>query len=237
MPVVAFDDTETGLCEANAVINAISFQSVSNNVVSYGQVYNGPNYMILDPHLIAQIPSSKKTIDDVKKILIAFGGSDTHNVTERVIPYFEDLPRPLKITVLLGPASRPDQKIVNIIGGSKHDFKIVQSPDSVVDIFLETDLALCAGGIMIYELAALGRPVAAMATEPHEVDNVKFWAKAGFAYDLGRHDELERSVFIETISQLINDSDQLNSMASQGRLAVDGKGLERCMAIITGLAA
>ena len=90
---------------------------------------------------------------------------------------------------------------------------------------------------MLYELAALGVPAAALAAEEHEVLNIRYWANAGSAADLGDWRAFDPGRIAAAIAALIADRAARAAMSAAGRTAVDGGGLARCLAVLDGLEA
>jgi spore coat polysaccharide biosynthesis predicted glycosyltransferase SpsG len=233
-PVVAFDDRGPAGVLADVVINSIAFIAGPPND-SCRLVYEGPEYMILAPEF-AQTPPLR-TRDKVQHVFIGFGGSDTHNITARALRILETVSRPLQIVVNFGPASESDDDIQEIIDASHHAIRLTRNPDSLIRLFDEADLAFCAGGIMIYELAARGCPVVAIAAEHHERATIGYWAAQGTALDLGWERELDIAAASKTLRRLIDDIDGLDHMRRTGPTMIDSQGSQRCVDIIEALLA
>lgn len=227
-PIIAFDEAGPAASLASAVINPIVFTRGGG-----ASPYEGPPYMILPPELATRCPRPQGS--RVEHVFMAFGGSDTHKVMERLLPLLNHLSRKFRITLHLGPAAQAGAALDRAIAGSRHELVVVRNVPSMIELYDAADLAICAGGIMLYELAAAGCPAAAIATEHHERPTVGYWARQGTALDLGWEGDLDEKRLLATLDRLIDDAATLAAMSAAGPRLVDGRGLERCLDVIAGL--
>lgn len=236
-PLVSFDDTGAGLKHADCVINALVFtwgQYEAN--ACNATLYEGPTYLILQP-----LPRKRWEYEissgQEKNIFMAFGGTDDHDVTQRMLEALNGIEFILNIFINLGPGSEFDPIAEAAITGSPHNIEILHSEPDLFARFLETDLVICGGGIMLFELAALGVPSAAVATERHEISNINFATNSGFTRALGWEGDMNFDDAAVEISNLLVDNETRRQMSRRGLEIVDGGGLNRCAAIVSELAA
>lgn len=235
--LISIDDAGAGLRLADVVINALATRWGRHQQKEVcAKLYEGLAYMILSDEICARIGAWRPMTDrPTARVLMAFGGSDTHNMSERALAALSAAPRPIEVRLNLGPAAQPSSRLENAIQGSPHEVTVLRETPDLVDEFLAADLVVCGGGLMIYELAALGVPAAAVATEPHEVTNVEHMAAAGSAVALGTADSFDPPRAAKTIAELLADEEARRSMSSKGPAVIDGRGLERCVEIIEDL--
>jgi UDP-2,4-diacetamido-2,4,6-trideoxy-beta-L-altropyranose hydrolase len=234
--LVSFDDTRAGLALADGVINAIVFH--------YGRyrpedakatLYQGPDYMVLQPSILEQAATRRVFPETVETVFLAFGGTDTHDVSARALEALEGVSTPLSLRINLGPGARLSEPLQKAIERSSHIVTLLENSPSLAKEFQSCDLVLCGGGNMLYELAAMGVPSSAIATEPHEVANIAFWENAGTTLGLGWEKELSLEEMGPRLESLIFDAEKRRKLSINGPKAVDGRGLSRCLDIVEDL--
>lgn len=234
--IVSFDDTSGGLHVADAVINSLVFSKGRYDPSTCrGALYEGPEYLIFSENLSATEPPHKIR-ENANRVLLAFGGTDDHAIAGRLVTALNLVDGPLYIRISRGPGTRPDETLEAAISASSHSVSIFQSPDNLFEKFVAADLVVCAGGMMLFELAALGVPSAAIAAEKHEVENITFGEAAGFTAYLGWQRDLDFTVAANRLRGLLQKPDERTRMAVAGKACVDGEGLQRCGAIIKRMA-
>lgn len=232
--LIAMDDTKAGLDLADVVINAIVAHHGTYSADSIqAALYEGPAYMILNGDIVGVMGSKGGVAKQAKKILLSFGGTDTHNVTERMLDALNEISDRFDIRINLGPASEPTGRLEKVTAASPHKVTVLRGVPSLIAEFAAADLVVCAGGISLYELAAIGVPAAAIATEPHEVDTIHYCATHRTCLDLGWERDMDFALAATAISDLATDLSARQEMVRKGPLLVDGQGLERCINIIT----
>ena len=103
----------------------------------------------------------------IKKIMISFGGSDTYNITNKVIKNL--INSNLKINIYLGPGY--NSKIDNY---SNSRLKIIKNARSLENEMYKYDLIICGGGITPFNSASQGLPSLIVACEKHEIKTAKY---------------------------------------------------------------
>lgn len=236
--VIAFDDTAAGLRLADVVINALVFSWGRHDPAACrARLYEGPNYLILQDRARELAAQPHPQPERAESLVLSFGGSDDHQVTGRVLAALSQVGRRLAIQVNLGPGARPDPLLEEAVAASSHAVAIRRAAPSLLDLFRQADLVVCGGGVTVFELAALGTPSAAVATEAHEVANLEFARREGFAHFLGWAGDMDFDAAGAEIGRLLDDPAARRRMARQGPATVDGEGLARCAAIVAAMAA
>lgn len=235
--IVTFDDAAAGLAHADAVVNAIIFhwgRHQPRDVAA--RLCEGPDWMILQPDVVARRRPPREIAPQGRRVLTAFGGTDTRALTARALDLLAATPGPLAVRANLGYGAEPDPAVARAAAKSPHPVVLLRGAPSLAAEMVEADLVLCAGGVMLYELAALGVPAAAIAAEDHEAINIAWWAAAGTVVDLGHYAAFDAAAAARTAARLLADPAARRAMADRGPAIVDGRGLERCVALIKELA-
>lgn len=90
-------------------------------------------------------------------------------------------------------------------------------------------LALSAGGTVLYELACLGVPTAITCIADNQQAPARFWQAAGLATLLGHLSDLRAAPPVAALQDLIADANLRLALSRQLRSAVDGQGARRVM--------
>ncbi len=234
--IINFDDIGAGLTMADTVVNSIVFHwNKYNSENVKARLFEGPQYMILQPEIYEYLHIDKRIFGNARNLLFVFGGTDTHNVTERALEAINDINRDLNIRINLGPGSKTTSRLERAVRESGHQIEVIQSTPSLLREFHLSDLVICGGGITLYELAALGVPSVTIATEPHEINNMNFWSEIGTTVSLGWEKTLDMNSLTEIVDNVLRDRVGRERMSRVGRQAMDNQGLTRVIAIIDGV--
>jgi len=231
--LVTIDDTGAGLAVADRVVNPLvaAWGAYDRNQVR-AALYEGPAYAPIQSAVTAAITPKRRVARHARRVLLAFGGSDDHQIAPRMLDVLRHDARPLELRVHRGPATRYGARLEEAMAAHPH--RVTTTGEDFVTEMRAADLVLCAGGSMLYELAALGAVTAATAGEAHEAANIAFFAEAGTTIDLGSHRDLGLSC-LPKLRGVIEDADLRQAMASAGQALVDGRGLDRVVGVIEEL--
>ncbi len=207
--VVNFEDLGTGCEEADIVINAIYPEKhcLPNH-------YFGHDYFILrDEFILSELKDVKQ---DVKNILITFGGVDPNNYTEKVIRTINKYcsENNIKVTVIAG------------FGYEKYDtideysnVTIKQNISNISDYMLKADLIFTSAGRTVYEVASIGTPAIVMEQNKREMTH--FFASSEFGFsNLGLGYEVEDN---DLFTEFIRLVDSLESRKHMNELMLKQK--------------
>jgi len=191
--VVNFEDLGEGTGYADLVINAIypEKQVLPNH-------YFGYEYFILRDEFIYSEP--KKSIGEVKNVLITFGGVDPNNYTQKVIKtiYEYCLSHNIQIHVIAGFGYQYYSSLENY-----KDIKIYRNISNISKYMLEADIIFTSAGRTTYEIASLGIPTIVLAQNERELTH--FFASSQFGFlNLGLGHTLSMVVLFDSFIKLIN---------------------------------
>jgi len=168
----------------------------------------GPEYFFAR-HRLRQLRAKKANSKlDNKKICVAIGGVDRHDLSFRVIEALLPLAGQLAVRVVVSKShpglSKLEQLLQPFRAGSSLQ---VQLPD-LSEIFAWTDLCFCGGGLTKYEAAYLGIPTAVISqTEDQAGETIEF-ARRGLAVDFGLGTRLDTSLLSKKILDWLADSER-----------------------------
>lgn len=166
------------------------------------------------------------------RVLIVMGGTDAKNMTKVVAQWWADAGVPAETTVV---TSREDLELPGM--------KSVRPGPGIARSFPHMDLMISGSGTTMWELAALGVPMALVQLVDNQKDNYTFAVNSGIALGLGSVADLDpegygdadlpgadRAAAVEALRELALDESSRRRMAEAGRALVDGQGASRIVA-------
>ena len=187
--VAVIDDWGRGFFDCDVVVS----HGPQNRAESYrGQAgcryLVGPEYALLHPAFFQQ-PARLR--DEVRRVLVAFGGGDAGNLTRLALEALDDAG--VKIDVVLGTAY-PHVESLAAWRAARH-IVFHQNLDQVelAALMARADAAVAAGGGMSLELCAVGVPTLLAAIADNQVQPCEAFAKRGMAAYCGRSDGMDPS--------------------------------------------
>lgn len=222
--IISIDDTGNKKIYSNMLINGqigkfnhnYSFNDSSTKRLL------GTDYIILRNsfyELNKKYNISKKPI---KKILLAFGGSDDEGVIRKILPIL--ISRNFHLTVILG-AAYPYSNEVFLLANKYKNLQIKKSLNEIASIYLKNDIVIASSGMTSYELACLGIPSLFIPSGEHQHKIANEFMKNGFGVNYGFWDD-DYKRFSKTLAKFSNYGFR-KKMNKAGKTIVDGKGVFR----------
>jgi UDP-2,4-diacetamido-2,4,6-trideoxy-beta-L-altropyranose hydrolase len=169
-------------------------------------------------------PTERRIRDRIQNILVSLGGSDVHNLMPKLIRILDALPLDFSLSCVVGPLSKNRTEVESAVRESSRKTRIVNGSGSMRQSFLESDLAVSAGGQTLFELAALGTPTIAVQVADNQANNLQSFAERGIIRFVGEFNEPAfPRVMSEAVSSLASDT------ATRLRMSEDGRKLIDCM--------
>lgn len=192
-----------------------------------GRTLVGPRFMVIDPGVL-QGPASRR--DDESLVVIALGGGPrvglAHAISREIIRRAPSA----RIAVASGfggatPSAR--SRRVEWLGPR----------ESLTGILRSARTAVVAGGVTLYEAAALGVPTVAIPIVAAQRPTVRAFARAGAALAPSRSERIDVPAVAAAVERLLSDRAQSARLARRGRQLVDGHGGRRvahALALLAG---
>lgn len=227
--IVNFEDLGEGAELADAVINALYPGDVPRK-----NFYTGQNYYCIREDFIG-IPK-KEVTEEVKEILLTYGGSDPQNITLKTIKSLLDIQPTygFKIRAILGPAYQHHEELYSYIESIDHQHVEVHEVVTDMAHYLKNaDLIFTSAGRTMYEIATIATPAIVVAQNYRELTHTFGHPYNGF-YNLGFWAELSESDYQKAAEDLINNY-EMRKLMNQRMCNIDlTKGIDRVMRIILG---
>ena len=194
----------------------------------------GPQYILLRSEFSMMPTRTHST--HVRRVLITLGGSDTNNLTLRLMQWVARTLGSVKQDVVVGPLFENREALHHEAKMSAGSIVLHHNPQNMRNLMLTADLALCGGGQTTYELAAVGTPSIAIQTAENVTGNLKGLSSMGTLVWVGdAHDVDLESKLIAELLALSVDMSRRAAMSGQGRALVDGQGAARVARVLLGL--
>lgn len=192
--VINFEDRGEGAFYADCVINALYLEKESRNI------YNGFKYFFIRDEFLTAVP--KKFSEEVKNIVVLFGGSDPSDLTRKTYGIFKQIAiehSELEFHIITGFGYR----YKNEINEDKENRIFVHNDVKRVSKYLaEADMAITSQGRTIYELACMGVPSIVLAQNSRELEHIFANIANGFI-NLGMGKNQDNETIRSTVEWLL----------------------------------
>ena len=228
--VVLMHGTCTGRIEADLIVSPTERLPDPSSWQGFrGQRYEGPAYAILDP-AFARVPRRSSSVVREPRILVSMGGSDPYGLTLqalRALDGMEDSDKEaFRVTVAIGPAFLHEEELRVWLTGARRQYECRRG-DSLLDLMVNSDIALVSFGTTVYELASAGLPALALSITEDHAQSAEVFAQGGSLMHLGLFSSISPAQIQSAVRELTNHQQLRLEMAQRGQALVDGKGAER----------
>jgi len=206
--LITFDDRGKGAALADLQIAGLLFGD--RYTVQGKKILTGSNYLILNE----EIDNYRHIRTELNRVVVSMGGSDTYNVTTRVVNILKAFS--YKVTVIVGPGFEHLKPLQTIL---PKRFELKKWVPSLIQEFSMHDMAITGGGVTPFEACASGLPCIVIANERFEIDNAKFLERKGLCRFAGYYTDIDENIF--------NSSLDIQSMSKRGLEGFDTRGAER----------
>lgn len=236
--IISLDEIGETKLRSDIIINS----SVVGSWHGYDRLYHVANFFIgpeyfLTKNLFSPFIKKKKRVQKVvRDILVIMGGADPKKLSINVLKWLGKI-RPddgFRIKLVVGPGVKHRREIAE--AAKKYsNVSLLDKPANVARPMYEADLAICAGGFSLYELAAVGTPAVVLCHAEHELSTAEEMQRRGVCVNLGMGTEVSEAKFIGSVKKLIRDEKMRRKMSRSGKGTVDGRGMERVVKIINSV--
>ena len=197
---------------------------------SKAKLYTGQAYLIL-PEKIAEYHKREKNISKkITRVCVSMGGVDKYGSTVKIVKWILGQHQEVQHDVILGGGFKYQENLDSIIKGNSN-INMMQNIKNIYDYFEKADLAFCAGGNTLHELACIGTPAIVVPTMPHEFNNGKKFEEWGFGIVLSQADNISNDEFTKAWN-LISEENKRRDMMLAGKKICTGTGGELIMNLI-----
>ena len=170
--VINFDDIGPGSEEADVV-----FDALYEHDGGFGNIYSGYQYYVLRDEFYFQ--PTKIVGPEVDNVLLAFGGNDENNLTERVLESVLASGYAGRIDVIL-PFNYPNKTEIIEKYESNNYVQIYNAVKNISEFMLRADIVFSSAGRKMYEICSVGTPCICICQNGREQTHDFGSAKHGF---------------------------------------------------------
>ncbi|MEK6809612.1 MAG: UDP-2,4-diacetamido-2,4,6-trideoxy-beta-L-altropyranose hydrolase [Nanoarchaeota archaeon] len=218
--------------KSDIIINRTTIQERFRHYdrTGYTKYYLGPEYVSLRSEFLNANKEYHEINKKAQNLLLCFGGGDEFNLSARVTWILNKFAG-IKTTIVLGAAFNLEEELQEIISQLPEKPTVIKDAKNIKELLLQSDLAVCAGGSILYELAVTGTPAIIIPMNDHQVENAEEFAKLGSIISVGLHSEIEDADIENAIKESLEYPCRMK-MSEAGRKITDGRGAERIAEII-----
>lgn len=227
--IICIDEFGNRRLDADVIINPMIDESYWEYDTD-AMLYCGAEFLALPMELQQYHEMDKEIHTEIKKLTVSMGGADLGNSTLRLAEWLPSIDSNIEINLVLGGAYQQEGILQEIICG-KEQIRVFKNISYLNRLFYESDLAICAGGNTLHELAVIGTPAIVIPSMPHEIKNGKAFERNGFGLCGSiatefTYEEL-RELYIRMEKKTIR-----SKMCIAGKKITDGRGYKRIYDIL-----
>ncbi|WP_409200564.1 cytidylyltransferase domain-containing protein [Methanobrevibacter sp. DSM 116169] len=159
--VVNFEDLGEGAKAADLVFDALYEHDEKDK-----NIYRGSMFYLLKEEFFFQKP--KVVTEDVKNVLLTFGGTDPNNLTEKTLDALIATGFSKQINVILG-IGYPDKKGIQEKYKPYMNVTIYENVKNISDYMVSADIIFTSAGRTMYEVCSLGVPCICLCQNEREL--------------------------------------------------------------------
>lgn len=198
----------------------------------------GPRYALLRPEFRfwrEQIGKHRER-GPVRHLMVSFGGSDPDNVTAKAIEAIGALGcRDLQVDVVIG-AANPHRSSIYASVEAEPNTSIYVNPGDIAELMARADIAIGGAGVTNWERCCIGLPSVVVAIAENQRPGAEALAEGGYVIYVGPSKEVTSREIGQAIAFLLERIEFLDFLRSRGMGLVDGKGVDRLIGNLEGIA-
>jgi spore coat polysaccharide biosynthesis predicted glycosyltransferase SpsG len=200
--VLHFDDDICRSFNSNIIVN----NHIASNKGCYqlgikSKLLIGPKFNTVNKSFF-EVGSDNKNNEH---ILITLGGEDPEDFTSWFIEGLSDIFAKNRVIVAIGPANPNHENIKKKIAAYAPHIEVIFSPKSLSKYTSNAIIAITAGGVTCYELAAARVPQCMVALENHQKSLINGFISNDAAIALGSYNDICIDNVKKIVRQLLKD--------------------------------
>ena len=186
----------------------------------------GPGFALLGPEYSAYRNSQSRCRGAIKRVLVYFGGSDTHNMSDIAMQALSSSRlQHLLVDLVIGP-NNPHQTTLRQTYTSRPSTCIYQAQVHLADLMAQADLAIGGGGATTWERMCLGLPSLVVTCAANQVPLAKSLHREKLIWLIGDATCVAAAdIYAAVVSQL--SGQYRDHLATTARQICDGSGTLR----------
>lgn len=188
----------------------------------------GPTYALLRNEFIDLRKELNNKVDnDIRNILVFFGGSDPTNETLKTLYALNILDcNNINIDVVVG-VSNPHKDKIRDYCSHFPNINFHCGIDYMASLMVQADLAICAGGTTTWERYCMGLPAILISVAYNQIEICQALSRLGIDYYLGESEEVNGKDIINAFYKFQSGDINLQNSSIKALEIVDGLGKYR----------
>jgi UDP-2,4-diacetamido-2,4,6-trideoxy-beta-L-altropyranose hydrolase len=201
----------------------LKYKNIINNDC---KLYCGNDYLLLHPKYFDYLHFKKNFHNEIKRINIFMGGSDIHNITEKIIDicnnYNNHLKNKIIYDVIIGKSNKNYQIIKNKLKDF-NNFNLYYDLEFIGDLLEKADLCIGAPGSTSYERAFMKIPSLCICIAENQKTIIDKFIKKDVIKYLGIIEDNYRDKLLEYLDYFNNNINELKNMSKNCETFIDLK--------------
>jgi UDP-2,4-diacetamido-2,4,6-trideoxy-beta-L-altropyranose hydrolase len=193
-------------------------------------VLAGSQFALLDPRFRQARERLGAPNDQVRRVLVSFGGTDPAGATRRALEALAVAKLGAAVDVVLGTASADMGQIQQLAAQLDPPDAVHVSVDDMAGMIARADMAIGAGGVSALERCCLGMPSITITIADNQRKLADELAQAGATENLGPVSKLRLGDIADAVSGLASDPAWRRKMRAAALAVADGLGVARVRA-------
>jgi UDP-2,4-diacetamido-2,4,6-trideoxy-beta-L-altropyranose hydrolase len=188
----------------------------------------GPRYALLRPEygVYRRGPAPR---DDVRRVLVFFGGSDLRNATGLAL---QALSEPefcgWQVDAVVSP-NNPHRAQLMLIAAHRENTHIHSSRPHLADLMASADIGIGAGGTTTWERLCAGLPSLVISVADNQGQICRELSEAGLIRYMGEAEHVTAPDIAAQLKRIQAELPDVEMQRLNGQLAVDGLGVKRIL--------
>ncbi|WP_188624389.1 UDP-2,4-diacetamido-2,4,6-trideoxy-beta-L-altropyranose hydrolase [Caldalkalibacillus thermarum] len=181
------------------------------------KVFLGPKYALLRKEFLQEAKQLRKRDGSIKRILIFFGGSDYHNMTEKALRALLKLKKKdIVIDIVVGQNYLYHQKLKELC----FKFKFInyhRQVNNIAQLMNMADLCIGAGGITTWERCYMGLPTILISVAKNQELIAQNLSQAKAVMYLGSYLNVTQEKILKTVLYLIKNPQEVKELSKRSK--------------------
>lgn len=230
--LIFIDDLHDQHFYADAIINVSDSVSVKNYLAEpYTHFFLGSKYALLRNEFIEAALRPAREINSVNELFISMGGSDSGNITLKIIKAAQHISSIKTIHAVIGAVNAHEQELDEHIKNNKTSIKITLHKNinskQMSSVLNECELAICPASGTCMEAAAVGIGMITGYTADNQLGILNGLIEKQCATSIGDFYKANSESISEVIIKCITNLEIINSQIKNQKKLVDGLSPQR----------
>lgn len=192
----------------------------------------GPRYALLRKEF-REAQHIRERTGEVNRLLVFFGGADRTNETAKALEAIRRLGRStLAVDVALAETHQHQEQVWHLAEAMPNT-TVYNPSEHMAERMTQADLAVGAGGTTTWERCCLGLPALVVTLAANQQALSRDLAEYGAIFLESDSSRVEIGDYQRSLEFLLTHPTLLKHASRQARALVDGRGVERCLAVLS----